>query len=130
MEYTNPLAPARIFAITSYLIWILLETVFALPAAAQTRVPLQPLAQQVRQVETSLAYLGQPLTPGDEDAINQAIGNANEAAAIEHLEEILDKYTLATVLPISSCSMTLECSATRRCSQTRMMALRLRIALL
>jgi hypothetical protein len=88
---------ARIFGITSYLLWILLQTVFALPAAAQTRVPLQPLAQKVRQVETSLAYLGQPLTSNDQDAINQAIGNANEAAAIGHLEEILDKYTLAIV---------------------------------
>jgi hypothetical protein len=30
--------------------------------AAQTRSSLQPFAQQVRQVETTLAYLGQPLT--------------------------------------------------------------------
>ena len=26
-------------------------------------VPLQPLAQQVRQLEEALAYLGQPLSP-------------------------------------------------------------------
>jgi len=65
----------------------------ALPIAAQTRVPLQPFAQQVRQVETSLAYLGQPLAQNDGDEINQAIGNANEAAAVEHLEQILGKPT-------------------------------------
>src|SRR5438046_2622479 len=97
MEYRNFPRPANIFAITSYLIWIVLQVLIALPVAAQTRVPLQPFAQQVRQVETSLAYLGQPLAQNDGDAINQAIGNANEAAAIEHLEQILDKYTLAIV---------------------------------
>ena len=97
MEYRNSRLPARIFVITSNLIWILLQATIGLPLAAQTRVPLQPFAQQVRQVETSLAYLGQPLAQNDGDAINQAIGNANEAVAIEHLEQILDKYTLAIV---------------------------------
>jgi hypothetical protein len=97
MECRNSPMPARIFGITSYRIWILLQALIALPVAAQTRVPLQPFAQQVRQVETSLAYLGQPLAQNDGDAINQAIGNANEAAAIDRLEQILDKYTLAIV---------------------------------
>src|SRR3989442_14741793 len=97
MEYRNSRLPAPIFVITSNLIWILLQATIGLPLAAQTRVPLQPFAQQVRQVETSLAYLGQPLAQNDADAINQAIGNANEAVAIEHLEQILDKYTLAVV---------------------------------
>src|SRR5258708_3429657 len=97
MEYRNSPGPANIFGITSYLIWIVLQVLITLPVAAQTRVPLQPFAQQVRQVETSLAYLGQPLAQNDADAINQAIGNANEAGAIERLEQILDKYTLAIV---------------------------------
>jgi hypothetical protein len=97
MEYRNSRLPAPIFVITSNLIWILLQATIGLPLAAQTRVPLQPFAQQVRQVETSLAYLGQPLAQNDADAINQAIGDANEAVAIEHLEQILDKYTLAIV---------------------------------
>jgi len=78
-------------------IGILLLATIGWPIAAQTRVPLQPFAQQVRQVETSLAYLGQPLAPKDADAINHAIGNANEAAAIEQLEQILDRYALAIV---------------------------------
>ena len=72
--------PANIFGVSSYLIWIVLQAFFALPVAAQTRVSLQPFAQQVRQVESSLAYLGQPLAQNDGDAINQAMGNANEAA--------------------------------------------------
>src|SRR6202790_3734862 len=97
MEYRHSPRPANIFGITSYLIWIVLQVQIALPVAAQTRVPLQPFAQLVRQVETSLAYLGQPLAQNDRDAINQAIGNANEAAAIDRLEQILDKYTLAIV---------------------------------
>jgi hypothetical protein len=85
MEYRNFPMPANIFGIPSYLIWIVLQVLIAFPVTAQTRVPLQPFAQQVRQVETSLAYLGQPLAQNDADAINQAIGNANEAAAIERL---------------------------------------------
>src|SRR6266576_5998697 len=97
MQYRDSPMPACIFGITSYLIWILLQAMIALPVAAQTRVPLQPFAQQVRQVETSLAYLGQPLTQNDGDAINQAIGNASEAAAIDLLEQILDQYRLAIV---------------------------------
>ena len=85
MEYSNFPRPANIFGIASYLIWIVLQVLITLPVGAQTRVPLQPFAQQVRQVETSLAYLGQPLAQNDADAINQAIGNANEAGAIERL---------------------------------------------
>ncbi len=66
-------------------------------AAGQTAVPLQPFAQQVRQVETALGYLGQPLSQADQDAINQAIANPDEAAAVAGLERILDSYTLAIV---------------------------------
>src|SRR5258708_13317662 len=97
MEYRNSPRPANIFGITSYLIWVVLQILIALPVAAQTRVPLQPFAQQVRQVETSLAYLGQPLAQNDGDAINQAIANANEAAARGLLDQILNKSTLTSV---------------------------------
>jgi hypothetical protein len=74
-----------------------LQTLIVLPVAAQARVPLQPFAQQVRQLESALAYLGQPLAQNDQDAINQAIGIADEAAAVAQLEQILDKYVLAIV---------------------------------
>src|SRR6266851_7150493 len=65
--------------------------------AAQTGVSLQPFAQQVRQVETTLGYLGQPLSQRDQDAINKAIANTDEATAIAQLEQVLDKYALAIV---------------------------------
>src|ERR1700756_2103083 len=64
---------------------------------AQTHVALQPFAQQVRQVESALGYLGQPVAEQDQEAINRAIGEVDEAAAIGHLEQILDEYTLAIV---------------------------------
>jgi hypothetical protein len=64
---------------------------------AQTHLALQPFAQQVRQVESALAYLGQPLAEQDQQAINRAVGDADEAAAVAKLEQILDKYTLAVV---------------------------------
>src|SRR5438034_10087864 len=58
---------------------------------------LQPFAQQVRQVESALRYLGQPLVEQDQEAINRAIGEVDEATAIARLEQVLDKYTLAVV---------------------------------
>jgi hypothetical protein len=66
-------------------------------AAAQTRVSLQPFAQEVRQVETTLAYLGEPLAPKDENAINALIAKTDAAEAASGLEQILDQYTLAIV---------------------------------
>ena len=72
-------------------------TFTAWPIRAQQHVALQPFAQQIRQVETSLAYLGEPLPQLDQDAINQAIANADESAAVARLEQILDKYVLAVV---------------------------------
>jgi hypothetical protein len=60
-------------------------------------VPLQPLAQQVRQIEDALAYLGQPLSPTDHQRINDAIANPDEAAAVSSLETILDRHVLLIV---------------------------------
>jgi len=97
MEYRNSPRPASPVGFTSCLSGIIVQALYVFPLAAQTRVPLQPFAQQVRQVETSVAYLGQPLAQNDGEAINHAIGDADEAAAIERLEQILDKYVLAIV---------------------------------
>src|SRR5207249_8329287 len=47
--------------------------------------------------ETALDYLGQPLSPADQSAINAAIANPDEAAALSQLERVLDKYALALV---------------------------------
>jgi hypothetical protein len=66
-------------------------------AAAQPPVPLQPLAQQVRRLEDAMNYLGQPFPAADHAAINAAIANADEDAAVAELEKILDRYALAIV---------------------------------
>ncbi len=66
-------------------------------AAAQTSVPLQPLAQHVRRLEDAMNYLGQPFPAADVAAINAAIANPDENAAVAGLEKILDKYALAIV---------------------------------
>ncbi len=75
----------------------LLVIAFACLAAAQTPVPLQPFAQQVRRLEDAMNYLGQPFPAADHNAINRAIANPDEAAAAAEIEKILDKYALAIV---------------------------------
>ena len=64
---------------------------------AQPAVELQPLAQQIRRLETALTYLGQPFSPEVRTAINEAVAMPNEAAAVRKLQQILDPYVLAEV---------------------------------
>ena len=82
---------------SAFPIWIAIPLLTAALAPAQTRVPLQPFAQQVRQVETTLAYLGEPLPLKDQNAIDALIAKTNEAEAVSGLEQILDQYALAIV---------------------------------
>ena len=65
--------------------------------ASGPAVPLQPLAQQVRQLEEALNYLGQPLAAAEHQQINDAIANPDEAAAVAKLESILDRRVLVAV---------------------------------
>jgi hypothetical protein len=100
MQRVKFLSPAHrravLFVLTFFVLIVQIST--ATPRKpAQTHVALQPFAQQVRQVESALAYLGQPLSEPDQDAINRAIANSDEAAAVASLEQILDKYVLAIV---------------------------------
>lgn len=97
MKGVHALMSVRAFRFGSATIWVVLQSLGIGCAGAQTRIPLQPFALQVRQVETTLAYLGQPLTPDDQDAINQAVGDPNETAAVSRLQQVLDKYVLAVV---------------------------------
>jgi hypothetical protein len=60
-------------------------------------VPLQPLAQQVRRLETALTYMGQPLPAADRAALNRAMGTTDEAAAVEEIERVLDRHALLLV---------------------------------
>src|SRR5580765_8818455 len=64
------------------------------PSAA---IPLQPLAQQVRQLEEAMTYLGQPFDAADLRRIHEAIANPDEAAAARTLESILDAHALLIV---------------------------------
>ena len=60
-------------------------------------VALQPLAQQVRRLETALAYLGQPLPAPDRQAIDTAIARTDSAGAVSEIQKVLDRYVLANV---------------------------------
>jgi hypothetical protein len=60
-------------------------------------VPMQPLAQQARRLETALAFLGQPLSAADHQAINDAVAMPGDGEAVAQLQRVLDPYVLATV---------------------------------
>src|SRR4051812_17491224 len=60
-------------------------------------IPLQPFALQVRQIESALEYLGQPLRSAEQQQINDAIADSDEPAAVARTEQILDKHTIAIV---------------------------------
>src|SRR5215510_5644578 len=60
-------------------------------------VPFQPLAQQVRQMETALSYLGQPFSADELARIDEAIANAQESEAAKRLQSVLDPHVLALV---------------------------------
>ena len=66
-------------------------------AYGQDTVPIQPFALHVRQLETALDYLGEPLPLSDQKAINEAIGQPDEAHAVNQIEEVLDKHVLCFV---------------------------------
>src|SRR6266567_6824109 len=65
--------------------------------SAQKPIALQPFANEVRDLETTLDFLGQPLSPDDQAAINRAFASRDEAAALAQAELVLDKYTLVAV---------------------------------
>ena len=69
----------------------------ALPVVAQETLPLQPLALNVRQIESALSYLGSPLSAADQRRINDALAGTDESAAVRTIEATLDKRALVTV---------------------------------
>jgi hypothetical protein len=60
-------------------------------------VPLQPLAQQVRRVESALRFLGQPLPEADHRALNDAIAASDEPSGVAGVLKTLDRHVLAIV---------------------------------
>jgi hypothetical protein len=80
---------------TTALVVALLVPAYSMP---QRTVPsLQPFAQHVRRVESALESVGQPLPAAVHQAINDAIGDADERAAATRIEQILDPHVLVTV---------------------------------
>jgi hypothetical protein len=67
------------------------------PSTTGAAVPLQPLAQQARRLETALRYLGQPIAEADQRAIDEAVAMRDEAAGVDAIQRALDKYVLANV---------------------------------
>ena len=85
---------ARLFLVVFLLLASLTPFTRAQAPADGPQVALQPLAQQVRQIESALSYLGQPLAEGDVRRINAAIGLEDESAAVPGLERVLDQSVL------------------------------------
>jgi hypothetical protein len=68
-----------------------------LPGIAQAEPALQPLARNVRQIESALDYLGSPLPDEDQRKINNSLAATDDAATVRTLEAILDKHCLVNV---------------------------------
>ena len=66
-------------------------------AAPPAPVPLQPMALQARQLAEALNYLGQPLTAAEHKRLNEAIGMADEAAAVDAIQKVFDSHVLVNV---------------------------------
>jgi hypothetical protein len=69
----------------------------AVSPAGQEAIPLQPLAQNARQIEAALSYLGSPLPTDDDHRIDQALAGTDDAAAAREIEATLDKHVLLVV---------------------------------
>ena len=67
------------------------------PTLPRPHVPLQPLAQHARRIETTLSYLGQPLAADDRRLIDDALAAADEEEGVQQIQAALDKYALAIV---------------------------------
>jgi hypothetical protein len=97
MQNRRSVFTIRMIRFVSLVTWIVGRTLIVLSSGAQTGIALQPFAEHIRQVETTLGYLGAPLTQEDQDAVNAAVADANENRAVGILERILDRYALAVV---------------------------------
>jgi hypothetical protein len=60
-------------------------------------VELQPLVAQVKGVTEALDYLGAPLSPAKQQALEAAMAMSDEAAATRSIQEILDPLCLVSV---------------------------------
>ena len=67
------------------------------PLPGASPVPLQPLAQQARRLQTALGYLGEPLSDADRQSLDEAVAMTDEPAAVARIQQTLDARALITV---------------------------------
>jgi hypothetical protein len=60
-------------------------------------VPIQPLAQQARRLQAALEFLGQPFPKSTQSAVNKALSEHEDQAAVNSLQLALDPFVLAIV---------------------------------
>src|SRR5690242_10823063 len=75
--------------LTSVLVLVGLQIPFAMgtqhPTNRNGTVPLQPFADQIREIETTLDFLGQPLAKQDQQSINEALGSSDPSSAVSRI---------------------------------------------
>jgi hypothetical protein len=75
---------------------------------SSSKSSLQTIAQQARQLESLMEFLGQPFTRAEKEGINRAIADTDPNKSVEQIESLLDKHALVVVLinPESRVSVT------------------------
>ena len=68
-------------------------------ASAQQAVTasLQPLVAQIRRLVAALESIGEPLNPADQIELERAFGQTDVIAAVQSIQEVLDRYVLLHV---------------------------------
>lgn len=66
-------------------------------AGPVSSVSFQPFMDEVRRLQGALDFLGQPLSPPDQEQLQAAFLSPNTEAAVAKVQAILDKYALAVV---------------------------------
>jgi hypothetical protein len=92
-----PRRPSAVELLRAPVLATLAVLLIAASTRAQTTVALQPFANHVRGLETTLEFLGQPLAADDQRAINNALGLADPNAAVAEIEKVLDNSALVEV---------------------------------
>jgi len=87
----------RGFSLSAIAALLLALLVSANSTPQRPEAALQPFAQHVRRVEAALESVGQPLPAAVHQAINDAIGDADEGAAASRLQRALDPFVLVSV---------------------------------
>ena len=86
---------------------------------ASLQVPLQPLAQHVRQLEEAMTYLGQPFKSADLRRIDEAIANYQASLTAETPPAIIRCPRTPTSRFSSSHSIIVCCELSTRTSAIR-----------